>query len=194
MSVISCSSSWNPDCLLSRMMSCFADDEPRHVDGFDHFKTIDCTGPSSASIYSFRPSNHPEPADDGYRRYYRCVILSYYHIIILSPDHNTKWLKSFLVPSQGFRHILSHLPLLQGSLPKNKGSSGNNFLRRISHCGSEIHSSSKTPLFQKKSWPPKKFSKKISRHFFSASKNEKLQIVRNAFSQSFAPIRALIEG
>merc|ERR1712078_18284 len=37
----------------------------------------------------------------------------------------SKWLKSFLVPSQRFRHILSRLPPLQGSLPKSKGPSGN---------------------------------------------------------------------
>ena len=40
---------------------------------------------------------------------------------------NTKWLKSFLVPGPGFRHKLSRLPLRQGSLPKNKPTSGNNF-------------------------------------------------------------------
>ena len=37
--------------------------------------------------------------------------------------------------------------------------------------------------------PKKKFEKK-----FSASKNRKLQIVRNAFSRSFAAIRAKFEG
>ena len=37
---------------------------------------------------------------------------------MLSPDHNTKWLNSFLVPSQGFRHILIHFPLRQGILSK----------------------------------------------------------------------------
>ena len=41
-------------------------------------------------------------------------------VILSSYYHNTKWLKSFSVPSLGFQHILSHLPLLQGSLPKNK--------------------------------------------------------------------------
>ena len=92
------------------------------------------------------------------------IIRSYYHTIILSPDHNTKWLKSFSVPSPGFRHILSRLPLLQGSLPKNKGSSGNNFLRRICQRGSKIHSSSKTPLFWKII-----DSEKVLQFFFSKS-------------------------
>merc|ERR1712078_643054 len=79
--------------------------------------------------------------------YYHIIILSYYHFIMLLPDHNTKWLKSFSVPSPGFRHILSLLPLLQGSLPKNKGTSGNNFLRRICHRGLKNHSPFKTSLF-----------------------------------------------
>ena len=36
--------------------------------------------------------------------------------------------------------------------------------------------------------------KKIFQKSFSASKNEKLQIVRNAFCQSFTPIGAMFEG
>jgi len=64
------------------------------------------------------------------------------------------------VPSLGFEHILSHLPLLQGSLPKNKASSGNDFLRRICQRGSKIHSSSKTPLFFKKKSAPEDFFEK----------------------------------
>ena len=85
--------------------------------------------------------------------WYHISIASYHHIIIVSFNHNTKWFKSFLVPSQGQKHILSRLPLRQGSLPKNKGSSGNNFLRRICQRGSKIHSSSKTSLFWKKIGP-----------------------------------------
>ena len=85
------------------------------------------------------------------------IISSYYHTIILSSHHSTKWLKSFSVPSLGFRHILSHLPLLQGSLPKNKGSWGNNFSRRTCLRGLKNHSPFKTSLFWKKNWPPKIF-------------------------------------
>ena len=71
---------------------------------------------------------------------------------------NTKWLKSFLVPGQGKKHILSLLPLQQGSLPKNKGTSGNNFLRRSCHRGLKTCSSSKTSLSSKKKWTPKIFA------------------------------------
>ena len=91
---------------------------------------------------------------------YHHIMISSYHNIMWSWHHNTEWLKSFLVPSPGFRHILSRLPLLQGSLLKNKGSWGNNFLRRICWGGSKSHSSSKTSPFQKKKWPPKIFAKK----------------------------------
>ena len=76
-------------------------------------------------------------------------------------------LKSFSVPSQGQKHILSLLPLLQGSLPKNKGSSGNNFSRRIFQRGLENHSSSKTSLFLKKKTTPEIFLKNVSEFFFS---------------------------
>ena len=41
---------------------------------------------------------------------------------------------------------------------------------------------------------PKKKSRKNFRKKISASKNRKLQIVRNAFSRSFAAIRAKFEG
>ena len=94
------------------------------------------------------------------------IISSYHHIIVLSPDHNTKWLKSFSVPSLGCRHILSRLPLLQGSLPKNKGTSGNNFLRRTCQRGKKNRSSSKTPFSWKKN-RPRKFLKKFYPNFFS---------------------------
>ena len=59
------------------------------------------------------------------------------------------WLKSFLVQNQAKKHGVPRLPLLQGSLPKSKGSWGNNFSRRICQRGSKIHSSSKTPFFWK---------------------------------------------
>ena len=36
----------------------------------------------------------------------------FHHTVVFLPDHKAKWLKSFLVPSQGFRHVLSHLPHL----------------------------------------------------------------------------------
>ena len=123
---------------------------------------------------------------------YHHIIWSYDHMIILSSNHNTKWLKSFSVPSLGFRHILSRLPLRQGSLPKNKRTTGNNFLRGTCQWRSEIHSSSKTPPFWKKNCP-KSFSKKNPKRN-SASKNEKLQIVWNVFCQSFAPIGAMFGG
>ena len=97
-------------------------------------------------------------------------MLSCNHIIILWSNRTTKWLKSFLVPSRGGKHILSRLPLRQGSLPKNKGTSGNNFLRRTCQRGLEIHGSSKTSHFWTKNrpWifpPPKK--KIILSHFES---------------------------
>ena len=84
---------------------------------------------------------------------------------VSSSNRNTKWLQFFLVPSPGFRHILIHLLLLQGSLPKNKGSPGNNFSRRICQRGSKIHSSSKKSLLSKNSWIPKnkKFQKSFRR-------------------------------
>ena len=88
-----------------------------------------------------------------------------------------KWLKSFSVPSQRFRHILNRLPLLQGSLRQNKGSSGNNVLRRNCQRGSKIHSSSKTSLFLKKIDPEFVLQKILSKFFFPVSKNEKLQII-----------------
>ena len=84
-------------------------------------------------------------------------------MIISSYYHNTKWLKSFSVPSLGCRHILSRLPLLQGSLPKNKGTSGNNFLRRTCQRGKKNGSSSKTSFFGKKNSTPKIFEKKLSK-------------------------------
>ena len=66
-----------------------------------------------------------------------------------SSNPNTKWLKSFSVPSLGFQHILSRLPLLQGSLPKNKRTTGNNFLRGSCQWRSNPHRFSKTPTFWK---------------------------------------------
>ena len=96
-------------------------------------------------------------------------------------DHNTKWFKSVLALSQGPKHKSSCLPHRQGSLPKNKGTSGNNFLRRICHCGSEIHSSSKTPLFQKKSWPRKFFSQNFARNFFRRRKMKNCKLSETRF-------------
>ena len=87
-----------------------------------------------------------------------------------SQHYNTKWLKSFSVPRQGQKHKSSLLPLEQGSLPKNKGSSGNNFLRRICQRGSKIHSSSKTSLFQKNSSPKFFASNFFWKNFFSVEK------------------------
>ena len=121
----------------------------------------------------------------------RLVFPSCYQIIILSPDHSTKKvLRSFSVPSPGPKHKLGCLPLRQGSLPKNKATSGNNFLRRICQRGLKIHSPSKTSLFRKNN-RPQKLLQKFYQKQISASKNEKLQIVRNAFYQIFTPIRAL---
>ena len=62
------------------------------------------------------------------------------------------------MPSQGRKHILSRLPLRQGSLPKSKGTLGNNFSRRICQWRVRPRSSSKTPLsWKKKSNPQKNF-------------------------------------
>ena len=78
--------------------------------------------------------------------------------------------KSFLVPSQRCRHILGRLPRRQGTLPKNKGSSGNEFLRRICQRGLKIHSSSKTLHSWKQKSTPKIFEKKLSQKKFSVEK------------------------
>ena len=90
---------------------------------------------------------------------YHSVIFSWYQYnIVLSYHHETKWLKSFLVPSLGFRHILSRLPPRQGSLPKNKRIRGNNFLRRTCQWRSNLPSSSKTPVSWKQKLTCKDFS------------------------------------
>ena len=87
----------------------------------------------------------------------------YHHTIPLKK--NGVRLKSFLAPKPFQNYKPPLLPLLQGSLPKNKGSWGNNFWRRICQRGSKIHSSSKTPLFWKNHWFRKKvFPKKVFRH------------------------------
>ena len=85
------------------------------------------------------------------------IILSYHQIFIFSFYQNTKWLKSFSVPSLGFRHILSRLPPRQGSLPQNKRIRGNNFLRRTCQWRSNLPGSSKTLV----SWKQKLTSKKF---------------------------------
>ena len=111
------------------------------------------------------------------------ITISCFHIIILSSDHNTKWLKSFLVPSQRFRHILSRLPLLQGSLPKNKGSSGNDFLRRICQRGLKIHSPSKTSLLWTKKSTPKILAKNSSQFFFQRRKMKSCKSSETRFAK-----------
>ena len=50
------------------------------------------------------------------------------------------------------------------------------------------------PHFVEKKIDPENFCRNFVQNFFSASKNEKLQIVQNAFCQSLAPIRALFGG
>ena len=77
--------------------------------------------------------------------------VAFFVVILLSYYRNTKWLKSFSVPSLGFQHILNRLPLLQGSLPKNKWTIGNNFCRPTCQWHSNLPSSSKTPV----SWKQK---------------------------------------
>ena len=111
------------------------------------------------------------------------IISSYHHIRISSFHHITKWLKSFLVPSPGFRHILSRLPLLQGSLPKNKGSWGNNFLRRICWGGSKSHSSSKTSPFQKKNGPRRFLQKKNPKKKFRRRKMKNCKSSETRFAK-----------
>ena len=54
------------------------------------------------------------------------------------------------MPSQPFPHILSRLPLLQGSLLKNKRTTDNNFLRWTRQWRTEVYSSSQTSLSWKK--------------------------------------------
>ena len=66
------------------------------------------------------------------------------------------------MPSQGRKHILSRLPLRQGSLPKSKGTLGNNFSRRICQWRFQPRSSSKTPLSWKKN---RTLEKKIQKKF-----------------------------
>ena len=85
---------------------------------------------------------------------------------MLSKHHNTKRLKSFSMPSQGQKHISSILPPLQGSLPKNKGSSGNNFSRRIFQRGLKNLSSFKTSFFLKKIDPENFWQKFFEKLFF----------------------------
>ena len=99
--------------------------------------------------------------------YYHNIISSYYHIIMLWSHQRVK---SFLVPSQRCRHILGRLPRRQGTLPKNKGSSGNEFSRRICQRGLKIHSSSKTLHSWKQKSTPKIFEKKLSQKNFSVEK------------------------
>ena len=101
---------------------------------------------------------------------YRHIIISSYYHVTISSYHTIKKngvrLKSFLAPKPFQNYKPPLLPLLQGSLPKNKGSWGNNFWRRICQRGSKIHSSSKTPLFWKNHW----FRKKNPKKFFGIEK------------------------
>ena len=96
---------------------------------------------------------------------------------------NTKWLKSFLVPGPLFRHKLSRLPLRQGSLPKNKPTSGNNFWRRICWWRSKIPGSSETPVSWKKNRVPKFFGKKSSKTFFRCRKMKRWESSETRFGQ-----------
>ena len=96
------------------------------------------------------------------------VFPAYYHIFVIrSPYHTTNWLKSFSVPSQGFRHILSRLPLLQGSLPQNKWTTGNNFLRPTCQWRSNLPSSSKAPVSWKQKLTCKDFLNFFGQFLFS---------------------------
>ena len=99
-------------------------------------------------------------------------MISYQHSIILSSYHSITtrngW-SHFWCQLKVKTHILSRLPLRQGSLPKNKGTLGNNFLRRTCWWRSEIHSSSKTPV----SWKQKIDLQFVSRKIFSASRKWK---------------------
>ena len=88
-----------------------------------------------------------------------------------------------MAPSLGFRHILNHLPLRQGSLPKDKGTSGNNFLRRICQRGSKINSSSKTSLFQNKNRPRNFLHQFFSRIFFRRRKMKNCKSSETRFAK-----------
>ena len=97
---------------------------------------------------------------------------------------NTKWLKSFLVPGPLFRHKLSRLPLRQGSLPKNKPTSGNNFWRRICQWRSKIPGSSETPVSWKKKSSTKIFWKKNHpKLFFRCRKMKRWESSETRFGQ-----------
>ena len=79
-------------------------------------------------------------------------------------------LKSFSVLSQDFRHKLSRLPLRQGSLPKSKPTSGNNFLRRICQWRTKVSGSPKSPVSWKKCRVSNLFVKKSFNFFFGVGK------------------------
>ena len=108
------------------------------------------------------------------------MLPSYDHTITLPPDHNAKWLKSFSVPSQGFRHILSSLPLRQGSLPKNKWTTGNNF--STSQRGKKMVAPPKPHFFEKKS-TPKIFEKILSNFFFRRRKMKSCKSSETRFAK-----------
>ena len=90
-------------------------------------------------------------------------------------------LKSFSVLSQDFRHKLSRLPLRQGSLPKSKPTSGNNFLRRICQWRSKVSGSSKSPVSWKKVRVSNLFVKKSSNLFFRCRKMKRWESSETRF-------------
>ena len=92
------------------------------------------------------------------------------------------WLKSFSVPSQDFRHKLNRLPLRQGSLPKNKPTSGNNFLRGICQWRSKASGSSKTPVSWKQNFRVSIFvGNKIVQFFFRCRKMKRWESSETRF-------------
>ena len=91
-------------------------------------------------------------------------------------------LKSFSVLSQDFRHKLSRLPLRQGSLPKSKPTSGNNFLRRICQWRSKVSGSSKSPVSWKNKFRVSKFFvKNSSKLFFRCRKMKRWESSETRF-------------
>ena len=120
------------------------------------------------------------------------LLYSSYTVLIqvISSYHKRKVKVSF-GPKSSKKSKSPFKPFLQNSYRAEIKLIGGHFSRRIWHCGSKIHSSSKTA----RSWfDVRFFCKKCSWKFFSASKNEMSGIVWNAFSQSLKPNGAILGG
>ena len=114
-------------------------------------------------------SHHPEHPDDGFRS--------------LADDGGLSSANVAHHPAYATVCILSRLPLLQGSLPKNKGTSGNNFSRRTCQRGKKNRSSSKTSIFGKKNATPKIFEKILSKKFVRRRKMKSCKSSETRFAK-----------